>query len=460
MNGLRKRTDSFLTKILSGNSMSYKQILAIFFPVLLDQAFVTALNMLNTAMISSSGLSAVSAVSTVDSINLFLLNVIMAIATGGTVIVAQYKGRGELPMMTKSASQSVLTTGGAAIFISVLLLLFQAPLLSFLFGNAEPDVFYNAGIYSMGSFLSYPAFAIYSAIGGAMRGAGNTKGSLSISIVTNTVYILLNFLFINLLNMGVLGLSVSLNVSRILGALFALYLLLKRSPTFSIKPQELFIFDFTLAKRILTVGIPLATEQMFFHGGKILTQTFVVQLGTLSMSINALSNSINSLIQLSGGAMGTTAVTVIGQCMGNNDIKDAKKFTKSLIGVSAFLMLISSCIVLIFFSFFVGIFSAPAEIVPSIFRIILVAAIVSPIIWPTSFVLPNVLRASGDGKFTSIASMLSMWLFRVVVGYILGISFGFGIEGIWYAMYSEWGVRTAIFIMRFISGKWCKHKLI
>ena len=86
--------------------------------------------------------------------------------------------------------------------------------------------------------------------------------------------------------------------------------------------------------------------------------------------------------------------------------------------------------------------------------------IANPILWSTSFVLPNSLRAAGDSRFTSISSMLSMWLFRVVLGYVLGIILPFGIVGVWCAMLFEWGVRSLVFLLRFKSGRWARHKLI
>ena len=69
--------------------------------------------------------------------------------------------------------------------------------------------------------------------------------------------------------------------------------LLKLNHSFAIEWRDLFHFDFTIQKRILTVGIPFAAEQLFFNGGKLLTQTFVVQLGTLSMTCLLYTSFIN-----------------------------------------------------------------------------------------------------------------------------------------------------------------------
>ncbi len=86
---IKRRAGRFMEKFLSGETMNYRQVIAILLPIFVDQAFIILLSLLNTAMISSSGMAAVSAVSMVDSVNIFLLNVFIAIATGGSVIVAQ-----------------------------------------------------------------------------------------------------------------------------------------------------------------------------------------------------------------------------------------------------------------------------------------------------------------------------------------------------------------------------------
>ena len=95
----KARKVSFLDKYFSGASISYHHIVSLFLPVLVDQAFVTCLGMINTAMVSSSGAAAVSAVSMVDYLNMFILNVISAIAIGGTVVTAQYKGNNNEEMV-------------------------------------------------------------------------------------------------------------------------------------------------------------------------------------------------------------------------------------------------------------------------------------------------------------------------------------------------------------------------
>jgi putative MATE family efflux protein len=457
---IKQKTVFLLNKYFTGNSIDYKQIIAIIIPIFVDQAFIILMSLLNTAMISSSGVAAVSAVSMVDSLNIFLVNVFVAVATGGTVIVAQYKGSGNQEMVSKAASQAISAVAILSILISTFVIVFHTPTLNLLFGNADADVFHNAKIFLIGSCISYPFIAIFQAVSGVLRGVAETKACLGLSLIMNITYLCLNIVLITVFDMGVIGLVISMILARILGMVTSLIYLLKYNQTLRFKIRNALRIDFSILKKIMFIGIPFAAEQMFFNGGKLLTQTFIVQLGTIAMTVNAISGSISLLFQIGGNALSISIVTVVGQCIGRRDIQDARKFIKSFLGLSTVFFVIATAIVLPLFPLIVKLFSPPADIVPTIFALTLLIAIAQPFLWSLSFIMPSALRAAGDSKFTSISSLLSMWLFRVILGYILGITLHFGIMGVWVAMVAEWGVRGLIFAWRFKGDKWYAHKLI
>ncbi len=146
--------------------------------------------------------------------------------------------------------------------------------------------------------------------------------------------------------------------------------------------------------------------------------------------------------------------------MGRRDVNDARKFIKSFIGLSSLSFVLMFLIVIPLFSPLVSLFHPPASVVPTVFQIVCITGLSQIPVWSFSFVTPAALRAAGDSRYTSIVSMLSMWLFRVVLGYLLGIVLPFGVVGVWVAMICEWGVRGFIFVMRFRGKKWYQHHLI
>jgi len=319
---------------------------------------------------------------------------------------------------------------------------------------------HNARIYLIGSCISYLGIAVVEAVCGALRGIGRTRASLALSLIMNLVYVLLNIVFINLLHMGVLGMTISINIARYLGAICALYYLFRMDNELHIRIRDLLVVQFSMLKKIMFIGMPFAAEQMFFNGGKILTQVFIVSLGTYALATNAIASSFVGIMQIPGNALSLTIITVVGQCMGSNNVKDARKFIKSFLVASSLSFVVMGLLVMPFFNPLVSIFHPPAEIVGDIFMIVLINTLAQIPLWSLSFITPSALRAAGDSKFTSMVSMLSMWLFRVVLGYILGIVLNFGILGVWLAMNCEWGIRGLIFLRRFMGKKWVQHRVI
>ncbi|WP_136608700.1 MATE family efflux transporter [Paenibacillus dokdonensis] len=456
----KQKTNGFLNKYFTGSKLDYKQIIAIIIPIFVDQAFIILMSLMNTAMIASSGVAAVSAVSMVDSLNIFLINVFIAVATGGTVIVAQYKGSGNQEMVSKAAAQAITAVAILSVLLCVTVITFHTPVLNLLFGKADADVFQNARIFLIGSCISYPFIAVFQAVTGALRGVAETKACLGLSLIMNLTYLGLNILFITVLDMGIVGLVISMITARVLGMAVSLYYMIKMNHTLKYRIKNALKIDFSILKKIMVIGVPFAAEQMFFNGGKLLTQTFIVQLGTLAITVNAISGSISLLFQIGGSALSIAVVTVVGQCIGNGSIQDARKFIKSFIGLSTAFFIVIAAVILPLFPYIIKLFSPPAEIVPDIFKLTLLIAITQPIFWSVSFIMPSALRAAGDSNFTSVTSLLSMWVLRVILGYFLAITFHFGIMGVWIAMVSEWGVRGAIFWWRFRGDKWYRRKLI
>ena len=87
-------------------------------------------------------------------------------------------------------------------------------------------------------------------------------------------------------------------------------------------------------------------------------------------------------------------------------------------------------------------------------QIIWMHGIVGSVLWPASFTLPQALRAAGDTRFTMVVSTLSMWTLRVGLGVLLGRYWGFGVLGIWMAMFADWALRVSFFLPRFHGHKW------
>ena len=91
----------YLNKQFGSYMFTHRQIFSMLTPLIMDTFFVTLIGMLTTAMISSSSQESVSAVSLVDPLYMMIYAVYNAISAGGTVVIAQYKGKGDMEKVKK-----------------------------------------------------------------------------------------------------------------------------------------------------------------------------------------------------------------------------------------------------------------------------------------------------------------------------------------------------------------------
>lgn len=457
---IKQRTSYLLEKYLSGKSIHYQQVLALALPIFLEQAFILGINFFNTALISTAGVAAISAVNMVDSLNLLMTTILVAVATGGTVVVAQYQGSRNQEMVSRSTEQTVAAVPLLALGLGLVLILFRDPILWLLFGSADADVFSNSRLYLLGSVLSYPAFGLYQGCVCCLRGVGRTRPALALTLITNVSYVLLNLLFISVFHWGVIGMAVAVNIARGLGAVCSLLFLTRLDDTLHFEYRGALRLNKDILRRIMYIGLPFAAEQVFFNGGKLLTQTYIVALGTLAITANAIVWSIIMVLQIPSNTISQVAVTIIGQCMGRRQVDDSRKFIRTFVILSSICYLIMLLVVQPLLPGLIGVFNPPEQIIPEIRRIVIVTAIAMPFVWSLSFIIPASIRAAGDAKFSSVVSLCCMWTLRVAGGWLLAIPFGLGLIGIYVAMILEWTVRSGIFLFRVKGNKWYAHHLI
>ena len=439
-----------------------RALVRLIIPLVIEQFLLMSVGMADTVMVTTAGEAVVSGVSLVDNINLLLIQIFAALSTGGTVIVSQYLGRREHHNARGAAKQLLYTVALFSTVLMILALVFRQHILSLVFGNIEPDVMDSALEYFLSTALAYPFMAIYNAGAALFRAMGNSKVSMFNSLIVNIVNITVNAVLIYGFDMGALGAGIGTLTSRIVAAVFILYLL--QRPTNPLRVEGLFHFELkgSVVRRILTIGIPNGLENGLFQVGKLLVLSLITSFGTNAVAANAISNSIAGVINVPGQAIGLAMITVVGQSMGAGRVNEAVSYTKRLMKM-AYLSMGTMCVILFFIAEpLVGLFNLSPVSAQMSVEVLRYCSVFVMFFWPLSFTLPNALRASGDVIFTMTVSLLSMFVCRIGLSYVLGDSWGLGLQllGVWLAMFIDWIVRDVAFVLRFASGRWKRFKVI
>ena len=422
-------------------------------PLVIEQLLAITVGLFDSVMVSHVGEAAISAVSLVDTVNVLLVNAFSALATGGAVIAGQYLGRREAVKAGHSGAQLLLFMGEASLLIMVLFYLAKGFVLGVVFGQVEPDVAAYANTYYIIVEASIPFLAIYSAGAALFRVMGNSKISMWVSLLTNLINVAGNALLIFGLHMGVEGVAIPTLVSRAVAA--AAMVVLLRRPNLPLRVERFSVrHDKYVVKNILRFGVPNGLESSMFQLGKILLLSTVSVLGTASVAANAIGNTVCTFQCVPGNALGLAIVTVVSRCVGAGSYEKARYYTKKLLKSTYFFMALSITATLVLLPLIMKLYNVSDEAGRYARQIIWLHGLVAVVLWPASFTLPQALRAAGDTRFTLVVSTVSMWTMRVALGVLLGRFWGFGVVGIWMAMFADWVLRVSFFIPRFLGHKW------
>ena len=422
-------------------------------PLVIEQLLAITVGLFDSVMVSQVGEAAISAVSLVDTVNVLLVNAFAALATGGAVIAGQYLGRREKEKAGHSGAQLLLFMGEASLLIMALFYLGKGFVLGVVFGQVEPDVAAYANTYYLIVEASIPFLAIYSAGAALFRVMGNSHISMWVSLAMNAINIIGNAILIFGVGMGVEGVAIPTLVSRIFAA--AAMVVLLRRPGLPLQVEHFSLHhDRYVVKNILRFGVPNGMESSMFQLGKILLLSTVSVLGTASVAANAIGNTVTSFQCVPGNALGLAIVTVVSRCVGAGSYEKARFYTKKLMKSTYLYMAGVVALTLALLPLIMKLYNVSPEATAYARQIIWLHGLVGIVLWPLSFTLPQALRAAGDTRFTLIVSTVSMWTMRVGFGILLGRYLGFGVIGIWLAMFVDWALRVAFFLPRFHGNRW------
>ncbi len=428
-------------------------------PLLMEQFLLMLVGLADTMVVSYAGEAAVSGVSLVNSFNTIFINLFTALASGGAVVVSQYIGRRDMKMASESSSQLLMVATVFAVVISIPVLIWKVPLLKGLFGKVEPDVMEACKTYLRISVYSFPALGIYNAGTALYRSIGKTSVTMKISIVSNLINVAGNLIGVFVFRAGVAGVAYPSLIARTFSAV-VITLLCFREKEVRYVGRWIFQWNRELLKKMLSIAIPNGVESGIFQFVKVALSSVVALFGTYQIAANGISQSIWSVAALISVTMGPVFITVIGQCMGAGDIRQAEYYFRKLTKVTVCISVAWNTLIFLITPLLIKIFAVSRQTGQMILYLVLIHNIANAVVFPFADPLGKGLRAAGDAMFTMGISLFTTIGVRLILSILLGIVLDLGVIGIALAMCLDWTVRGVIFWIRFRQGKWKTYRVI
>ncbi len=437
-------------------SVERKTLTQLFVPICFETLFYMLSGMVDTLMLSSVSDQAVGAVGTANTyIGVFII-MFGVISSGMVAVMTQNIGAGRPGIAYQARQLGLAFNAVIGVLMSVFLALFSGSMLRIV--SIAPALMEPAETYLKivggACFLNalIPIFSSY------LRVFGYTKHSLIGTIVGNVLNIVLNSIFLFVLDWGVMGVAVATVISRvvnliIVAAMGAVLIKAKKSP------------DRLPAGRILgqiiKIGFPSACETALYNVAMTLIVRYMNQMDTDGMNVTARSYTmqIANFSYCIGAALAQANAIMTGWRIGAKEYDECNKGTKkaAIYGIIA-----ATCFSVTFAAaghFIVHIFTDDVQMINLVVKLLIVDIFLE-FGRVTNLVYGQALKTSGDALFPVVMGAIFMYLFAVGGTYFLGIHLGLLAVGAYIAMAADECARAVGMVIRWKSGKWRNKRLV
>jgi MATE family multidrug resistance protein len=284
-------------------------------------------------------------------------------------------------------------------------------------------------------------------------GITDTKASMWILLIGNTLHIILNYLLIygklGLPEMGLMGAGVSTLISRILMALaFAGIFLYSKRYAIYLKGFKLKGFSHSIFKRLNELGWPIALQMGMETASFTFSTVMGGWLGSIALASHQVMLTISSLCFMIYYGMGAAIAVRVSNFRGQNDIVNVRRSTYAGFHIIAMMAVISAGSIFLLRNYLGGMFTDSPEVSQT------VVALIFPFLLyqfgdGTQITFANALRGIADVKPMMYIAFISYFLISIPAGYFFGFILNWGIVGIW--MSFPFGLSSAgiMFYLRF-----------
>ena len=268
--------------------------------------------------------------------------------------------------------------------------------------------------------------------------------------------------------LGFVGIAIGTACAHALGGLVVLGILLRGR--FGLKLEaRLFRPRFDLLYRLLRISVPSGVDNLSIVVGQFWFLSIVNQFGETAAAAHGLALVWEGLGYLSGAAIGTAAMSLVGQNLGARRPHEAAKAGWMAFALGCGVMTLMGATFYTLAPQMFMVFTKDRAIIAAGVPVLRLIAFAMPPL-SSAIVFTYALRGAGDTRVPVLFTWVGFFAVRIPLAYWLALesfylgSFKFegwnmGLYGCWLAMSADLVIRGVFFMARFIHGAWQRQKV-
>ena len=257
---------------------------------------------------------ALAAVGSTSSLSNLIINLLMGVAGGSGVVIAQSYGAKNKDRTSRAVHTSMLTAVIGGIIFCIIGLIISHPALTIM--DTKAELMSRALLYLRIICLGIPASAIYNFGAAALRSVGDSKTPLVILSCTGLTNVLLNLFFVIVCHMSVSGVALATIASQYVSAIVVIIVLFKRKDQPYALNINMLRIDPELLKSILRLGLPAGFQGTLFSISNIILTSGMNSLATTDIAGKTIAINIEGLVYTAMNSYLHASTTFTGQNFG------------------------------------------------------------------------------------------------------------------------------------------------
>lgn len=432
-----------------------KKILLFSIPMLMGNVFQQAYNIIDSIIVGQYlGKEALASVGASFPLIFLLVSLIIGVATGSTIMIAQFYGAKQMDKIKLTNSTLMIFLLVASLLITFLGISWTESIFRMIQLPEEliPDATKYMKVYLLGLVF----FFAYNGIAAVLRGLGDSKTPLYFLIIATVLNVFLDLLFIVVLGYGVEGTAIATIISQAI-ALFAAIIYLKIKDNIIQFKLSDFKFDKKLYVKSMKIGLPFGVQSTAVALGMTAVLGIVNGFGTDVVAAYSVAIRLDALAILPAMNFSGALATFVGQNIGAGKMERVHQGFKSTLVMSSLVAIAISIFFYFFSSNLMSLFTDDQAVI-TIGQEYLIIVSSFYILFSGLFSTNAVMRGAGDTMIPMFITIISLWLIRVPVSYIM--STHFGEKGIWWALPITWAVGFTLSYIYYKTGRWKKKKIV
>ena len=449
-----KNSELLLSYIREGKMMTQSEklwlIISLSIPSILAQISATVMFFIDASMVGHLGAKASAAIGLVETTGWLMGGLASAANMGFSVQVAHFIGANDFEAARRVLRQSMVCCFIWALMTSLISVII-APFLPYWMGGSE-EIARDASIYFAIFGLAGIFFQAEGLAGSMLKCSGNMKIPSLLNIGMCVMDVLFNYIFIYILDLGVMGAAIGTGVAMLITAGLMLYFLLVKSKMLSLvgRPGSFKPKSDTISTAF-KIGAPMGLQHLLMGGAYVVSTMIVAPLGTIAIAAHSLAITVESLCYMPGYGIAEAATTLVGQGIGAGQKLLTRSFARMSVGLGIAVMTVMGVLMWIFAPELMSLMSPVEEVIAQGTQVLRIEAWAEPM-FAAAIVANGVFIGAGDTIIPAIMSLVSMWAVRLTLAASLAPKYG--LKGVWMAMATELTFRGSIFLFRLFKGNW------